>query len=90
MDDESFGGGKFDVSKVDRPTVTLLDWDSDTITVSVVGNNASGTFRRARMWLNRNVDVPLEPDDGRDPVSVDELSGGTFVRKWAYRFRRLD
>lgn len=89
MNDDS-SDGMFDVSKVDRPTVTLTDWESDTITLTVLGNNESGTFKRARLWLNRNTNVPLEPDNGRSPVSVDELGRGTFVREWTYRFRRLD
>lgn len=82
---------KFDVSAVNKPTVTLTDWDSETITLTVLGNNESGSFRRARMWLNRNSNVPVEPDNGREPISVEEVGmTDSFVRKWSYRFKKLE
>lgn len=90
MTSDNNGEDILDVSDFDRPTVTLSDWDSDTITVTVLGNNGPGTFKRARLWINRNTDVPVEPVDGRSPVSVEELKRGKLMKEWSYRFRRLD
>jgi hypothetical protein len=84
----------FDVSgaseELDRPKITVIDWDDDTITLEVLGNNETGTFKRARAWLNFNTSVPVEPTNRREPVSVEEVGlTDFFVRKYRFEFRRL-
>lgn len=70
------------------PTVNIYTWNQTTLTVGVVGATRSGTFKRARMWVNRNVEPTVEPE-GTSPVEVRNVSMAPGLSAYLYDFRRI-